>query len=355
MSIDVAVVGKLILDQEDRIAEEITRLQYERQPELSARFGEIGWIKTKQDTLYSLKYLAESIHLGSPLLFSSYMTWLRVLLQQYRVSTEDIYVNILCFQEVLMAELGSEYYETAEPHLEAALRQLSSDEVRQHSHFQDSSMVDEVTAYTELLLEGRRAEASQLIMDLVDRGTPLQTIYLDIFQQSQYEIGRLWQTGRITVAQEHYCSAATQLIMSQLFPYLFTHSRKGRKLVSACVGGELHEIGLRMVTDIFELNGWDTYYVGANVPVGPLIAMLKEYKADVLAISCTMTYHVGLVRDLIADVRKDPECDNIRIVVGGFPFNIDRELWRSIGADGYGSNAEESVKVATELVRTDGR
>ncbi|MCK9912962.1 B12-binding domain-containing protein, partial [Microbacteriaceae bacterium K1510] len=71
-------------------------------------------------------------------------------------------------------------------------------------------MAAEATAYTELLLEGRRAEASRLVMDLVDGGVPLQTIYLDIFQQSQYEIGRLWQTGRITVAQEHYCSAATQ-------------------------------------------------------------------------------------------------------------------------------------------------
>ncbi|PLT48301.1 hypothetical protein B8V81_0433 [Paenibacillus pasadenensis] len=355
MSLDVTAVGKAILDREDRLAERITRLQYERQPELQQKFGEIGWIKTKQDTSYTLKYLAESIHLESPLLFSSYMTWLRVLLQQYQVGTEDLYVNILCFQEVLRQELDEETYRYATPHLEAALRQLGSDAEQQGSYLEESGMAAEATAYTELLLEGRRAEASRLVMDLVDRGVPLQTIYLDIFQQSQYEIGRLWQTGRITVAQEHYCSAATQLVMSQLFPYLFNQSRKGLKLVSACVGGELHEIGLRMVTDIFELNGWDTYYVGANVPARSLIELLKDYKADVLAISCTMTYHVSLARELIAAVRQDPDIGGIVVLVGGYPFNTDRELWRAIGADGYGRDAEQSVRVATELTGRKGR
>ncbi|QJC53889.1 cobalamin-binding protein [Paenibacillus albicereus] len=355
MSLDVSAVGKAILDQEDRLAENITRLQYERQPELQEKFGEIGWIKTKQDTIYTLKYLAESIHLESPLLFSNYMTWLRVLLQQYEVSTEDLYINILCFQEALRAELEPDQYVMVCQHLDAALRQLSTEAEQQGSHLDESGMAAEATAYTELLLEGRRAEASRLVMDLVDSGTPLQSIYLHIFQQSQYEIGRLWQTGRITVAQEHYCSAATQLVMSQLFPYLFNHSRKGMKLVSACVGGELHEIGLRMVTDIFEMNGWDTYYVGANVPARSLLRLLKDYKADVLALSCTMTYHVSLVKEMIAAVRQDPDLGGIVILVGGYPFNTDPKLWRAVGADGYGRDAEESVRVATELAGRKGR
>jgi len=351
MSVDAAQASRAILDGESFLAEEIVRLQYERQPGLAERFGRIGHEKTLEDTRYSLKYLVESVSLQSPLLFSSYMTWLRVLLIQYKVSTEDLYINMLCLQNVLGKHLAKRDYELVSPYIDAALRQLDTDAELTDSHLDSSAAADEARAYLSMLLQGDRSGASRLIMGLVDGGMPLQTIYLEIFQKSQYEIGRLWQLGRLTVAQEHYCSAATQLIMSQLFPYLFHHSRKGKKLVAACVGGELHEIGLRMVTDIFELNGWDTYYVGANMPIGPLIRSLKEYGADVLAISCTMTYHVGLVKELIAEVRRDPECDGIRILVGGFPFNIDPELWEKVGADGYGRDAEESVLKAGELTK----
>ena len=63
------------------------------------------------------------------------------------------------------------------------------------------------------------------------------------------------------MAQEHYCTAATQLIMSQLYPYIFTTGKNGRVLVGTCVSGDLHEIGVRMVSDFFEMEGWDTFYL----------------------------------------------------------------------------------------------
>ena len=39
-------------------------------------------------------------------------------------------------------------------------------------------------------------------------GISVKDIYLHVFQSSLYEIGRLWQENKITVAQEHYCQYA---------------------------------------------------------------------------------------------------------------------------------------------------
>ena len=88
-----------------------------------------------------------------------------------------------------------------------------------------------------LLLRGNRQAASQLILTAVARGVTVKDIYLHVFQRTQYEIGRLWQINRISVAQEHFCTAATQLIMSQLYPHIFRTERVGRRLVATCVGG----------------------------------------------------------------------------------------------------------------------
>nr|WP_243687075.1 B12-binding domain-containing protein [Methanobacterium formicicum] len=80
--------------------------------------------------------------------------------------------------------------------------------------------------YMDALLNLRRNEASDMIMKAVEEGTSIKDIYMNVFEASQHEIGRLWQTNQITVAQEHFCTAATQRVMSQLYPHIFSTQKK---------------------------------------------------------------------------------------------------------------------------------
>ncbi len=64
--------------------------------------------------------------------------------------------------------------------------------------------------------------------------------------------------NQLTVAQEHSCTVATRLFMSQLYSHIFSLPRNGRRLIATTVADETHEIGLRIVTDLFEAVGWDT-------------------------------------------------------------------------------------------------
>ncbi len=72
--------------------------------------------------------------------------------------------------------------------------------------------------------------------------------------------------NQLGVAEEHYCTAATQLIMSQLYPYIFVAVERRGTAVASCVSGDLHELGARMVCDFLELDGWSTHFFGANMP-----------------------------------------------------------------------------------------
>ncbi len=204
--------------------------------------------------------------------------------------------------------------------------------------------------YLETLLRGERRVASKLILDTVRDGVTVQDIYLSVFQPCQHEIGRLWQTNQVSVAQEHYCTAATQLIMSQLYPHIFATEKTGRSLVATCVGGELHEIGVRMVADFFEMDGWDTYYLGANSPANGLLETIESQQADLLAISATMTFSINAITDLIAHVRASDAGKEVRILVGGRPFNIATDLWQRVGADGCAPNAQTAIVAADRLL-----
>ncbi|MDI6644133.1 MAG: cobalamin-dependent protein [Methanobacteriaceae archaeon] len=203
--------------------------------------------------------------------------------------------------------------------------------------------------YLDALLRVQRDAATRIILKAVEEGVDVKDIYLHVFEPCQHEIGRLWQTNQITVAQEHYCSAVTQMVMSQLYPYIFQGKKNGHQMVATCVAGEMHEIGIRMVADLFEMDGWDSYYLGANTPHESILDTIKSLNPEILAISASIHYNVMAAARLI-DKIKESSSTNLKILVGGRPFLLAPDLWKKIGAHGFASNAQEAVKMANQLI-----
>lgn len=214
----------------------------------------------------------------------------------------------------------------------------------------DSPVGSLASDYIHALLNTDRMRASNMIMEAVESGTSIKDIYLHVFQASQREIGRLWQNGIIGVAQEHYCSAATQLIMSQLYPHIFSTTKIGKRFVATCVSGELHEIGLRMVSDFFEMEGWDTYYIGANAPTQSIIEAIHEHNANLVGLSATMYFNVSKIKEIISSIQNENFNQSVKILVGGYPFLITKNLWKEVGADGFATDAENALQMANQLV-----
>jgi methanogenic corrinoid protein MtbC1 len=104
-----------------------------------------------------------------------------------------------------------------------------------------------------------------------------------------------------------------------------------------------------MVSDFFEMDGWRTYYLGANAPMSAVVQAVVQRQANALAISATIAYHVRAVESLIAAVRRTPDCRGVKILVGGYPFKTAPDLWQIIGADGSASDAQEAVILGNRL------
>ena len=342
---------QLLERQSPELARAIVDRCFRERPELDLRYGAIGREKCLQDTRFHLQYLVQAVAAESEALFLDYVRWAKVMLAGVRVPEKDVVYNLELMEGAIRDQIGESDSQLALGYLRAAIAAVPEMPATSRS-FVDTNGRHGLLAITYLntVLAGMRREASELIMRAVDTGTPVREIYLHVFQPAQHEIGRLWQTNQISVAQEHYCTAVTQMIMSQLYPRILASQKNGKRMLATCVGSELHEIGIRMVADFLELEGWDTFYLGANTPASAIIKTIKERRIDCVAISATMTYHIELVGNIIKNLRADEGTHGVKILVGGYPFNVDKELWRRIGADGYGSNAEETARVAGKLV-----
>ncbi|MBC6607706.1 cobalamin B12-binding domain-containing protein [Hymenobacter sp. BT188] len=206
-------------------------------------------------------------------------------------------------------------------------------------------------AYLAHLLAGKRTEAINLLRKEAKDGIDVRLLYEHVFMPVQWEVGSRWHKGEISVAQEHYCTAATELAMAMLHPYLQKTPSNGFSFVATTVSGDLHSMPVRMVSDFLELDGWTPYFLGANTPTDGIWKAVVGFKADLLVIGASMAHHVGILRQLISAKNNTIGANNVRVMVGGEPFNADPTLWRSIGADAYAPNARVAVEAARTLMQ----
>lgn len=204
--------------------------------------------------------------------------------------------------------------------------------------------------YFDLVLNGDKRLATELILDAAKGKFHAKDIYFYVLERSLKEVGRLWEMNIIDVSQEHYFSNVTQQIMAQLYSYMDTAEKNGHSCVSLSVNGEFHNIGVHMVTDFLEANGWNTYYLGSDIPTQNVIRAVQDRKANLLVISATMAFNLDAVSSLIKALRSSKACKNVKIIVGGRAFNISKQLWKTVDADGYASTAKEAVKIAKQLM-----
>jgi methanogenic corrinoid protein MtbC1 len=301
---------------------------------------------------YQLLYLSESIEYSTPELFLNALEWGKSYMGSLGLDSSHIVFLLNSIKNTLSKSLPEEARDVALGFIDKGLADIKEYPDKIPSFITDDNRYKkEAKKYLDLLIDSKRSDAGKMILDMAENGVPVKDIYLDIFQMTQYEVGRLWQIGKITVAQEHYCTAATQLIMSQLYDYIFQSENFEKTFIGTCVSGELHEIGIRMLSDLLEMEGWDTYYLGANMPPESIVESIISEEADLVGISATMTFHLSKAEKLIKTIRAEPKCDRAKIIVGGYVFNMDPGLYKKIGADTYGRDLEESIKKANAIVK----
>ncbi|MBD3212253.1 MAG: cobalamin-binding protein [Candidatus Lokiarchaeota archaeon] len=319
-------------------------------PGLKEKYENYEKEKALEDITFHLDHLFTCYRLGKPKLFNEYVSWTRSLLETRGITRNEIKITFETMKNILFINLPervcvdiSEYFELIE---EKALNK----ELKVESLLNFKSNLEDPLAveYLDAILNKSRREATDLILNALNIDYTIKDLYLRVFQPVQYEIGRLWQLNEISVAKEHFCTATTQMIISNLYPYIFSTETIDKTVIATSVSKDLHEVGIRMVADFFEMEGWNTYFLGANTPLKSVINEIKEKNADLLAVSATLIIYVESIQDIIHAIKS--ENMDVKILVGGFPFNFDPNLWQDIGADAFASDAESAISIANNLI-----
>jgi MerR family transcriptional regulator, light-induced transcriptional regulator len=204
--------------------------------------------------------------------------------------------------------------------------------------------------YLAALLAGGRRDALDIV---VEEGlwldVPVTTLYLEIIQPALYEVGRLWQCGRLSVARASLAAEICKVALAQLHLHLPCEPSNGRLVVVACVEGEAHDIGAHMVADFLEMAGFDVRFLGGNIPTETLVTLIEEQPPELLALSTTIGSNLGALRRVVESANEAGR-GRVPIAAGGQLFDLRPRLRTELNNALYARTAQELVAAAGSLL-----
>ena len=190
---------------------------------------------------------------------------------------------------------------------------------------------DQVAA---LLKEGLEKEMNPLV--LVNQGlTPGLTELGDRFERYEIFLPELILGGKIGLSA-----------VDTIKPFLKKENGETEEkglLLLCTVKDDVHEIGKNIVRLIAIINGFEVVDLGMDVDDRIIVEKVRELKPDILGLSALLSTTLVHQKNVIDLLEKEGLRDQIKIMVGGAPVH---QSWADeIGADGYGENAVEAVKI----------
>lgn len=317
----------------------------DRHPEIGARYGRRAHAAWKGEYEQMLADCAAALGAESPTLFATQIVWLRDAFQARNVPAEDLHVALEALRDTLSSQLPESAQPLAEQTISTAIAALNAPAVA-------PTTPSETTlsgAYLLRVLEGDRRGAINIVLDALRAKSisPLD-VYTKVLIPAQRRIGEMWHVGEVNIAEEHFATTTTQSLMSIVVHEAEKKPSNGLVVLAAGVAGDAHDVGIRAVSDLFEMAGWRVIYLGADTPADDLAGGAIAFNADLVVVSAALPSHLPTVEKTIRAVRNAGS--DARILVGGGAFAGDPELAGRVGADDFAADFDQAVTTGERMV-----
>ncbi len=158
-----------------------------------------------------------------------------------------------------------------------------------------------------------------------------------------------YDKGEVFVPEILLSADAMNQAIEILKPYVkVDKSKVPGKVVLGVVEGDVHDIGKNIVKILLEVAGYTVIDLGKDVQGIKFVETIIAERPDIVGLSALMTTSMMGMPELMRLFAQSRIRDNISVIIGGGP--VTREFAEKIGADGYGANAPEAVRVCDKIM-----
>jgi 5-methyltetrahydrofolate--homocysteine methyltransferase len=198
------------------------------------------------------------------------------------------------------------------------------------------------------VVEGKHTEIEKLVQQAVDDGIDLNRLINDALVAAMDIVGQKFSTGEIYVPEMLVSALTMKKGLTLIKPLLSGEQTetKGRILMGT-VKGDLHDIGKNLVIMMLEGAGFEVVDLGVDLTVDKVVEEVEKQQPQILGLSALLTTTMPEMKAVIEALTEKGLRDQVKIMVGGAP--VDASFAEKIGADGYGQDAAQAVKLAKNM------
>lgn len=202
-----------------------------------------------------------------------------------------------------------------------------------------------------LLADLKDKEVLELVQQRLDAGEdPLKI--LEDSRKGMEVVGERFATNEYFLPELVFSGELLKQVTEIIKPHLTEAAETKRigKVVIGTVSGDIHDIGLNIVDFMLDVNGFEVYNLGVDVPKENFVNKVKETGAPVLGLSGFLTPAFEAMKETVEAVEAAGIRGRVKIMIGGGQLND--EVKKYAGADAFGKNAMEAVALAKGWIGT---
>jgi methanogenic corrinoid protein MtbC1 len=169
-------------------------------------------------------------------------------------------------------------------------------------------------------VQGNLRLARDSVLATAETGMLVGTIFGDILEPALVEVGRRWESGDLLVAQEKEITELARGLIIHLAERNVPPAEEGATIVAACVEGESHDLGLRMLCGLLRMRGYRVHFLGPDVSAGVLLDSVALNAPVAVLLSASLGSHLGALAQAVHRLLEhSPRADGqtMRVIVGG--------------------------------------
>lgn len=186
--------------------------------------------------------------------------------------------------------------------------------------------------------------AEQIVIESLETETPIAVVE-NIIGASLERIGIDWEAGRLALSQIYMSGLICEKIVDKILPPQ-KFMRKNQPVTAIAVFEDYHMLGKRIVYSSLRSAGFEVLDLGGGLSIDRIVQLVKEKNIKILLLSVLMLHSALHIKDLkIRLIDTD-----VKIIVGGAPFRFDPKLYSEVGADYFGKDSSDAIRIVSDLM-----
>jgi 5-methyltetrahydrofolate--homocysteine methyltransferase len=199
------------------------------------------------------------------------------------------------------------------------------------------------------LADLREKEVLKIVKDRLGAGEePLKI--LDDARRAMEIVGKRFADGEYFIPDLVYSGEILKAVNEMVKPKLtkVAGAKRLGKVVFGTVAGDIHDIGKDIVVFMLDVNGFEVYDLGVDVPAQNFVNKIKESGAPIVGLSGFLTLAFDSMKQTIDAMKAAGLRDKVKVMIGG--GQMSEEIRKYTGADAFGKDAMAGVTLAKEWV-----